>query len=76
MPRMARSSASIQAEITSIETLLQSSQGLYSSIGADGLSRTVNRSSLEERLDKLYQQLGRADGSSPMIVRGHVKGLR
>lgn len=75
-PTMARSASSIQAEISSIETLLQSSQGVYASIGADGVSRTVNRSALEQRLDRLYQQLGRADGSSPMIVRGYLKGLR
>lgn len=73
---MARSAASIQAEITAIETLLSSSASLSTSLAADGVSRTIDRSGLEARLDKLYQQLGRADGSSPMILRGVVRGLR
>jgi hypothetical protein len=73
---MARSAASIQAEITAIETLLQSSAGLSTSVGADGVSRSINRPGLEARLDKLYQQLERVDGSAPVIVRGVVKGLR
>jgi hypothetical protein len=72
---VARSIASIDAEIAAIEALLSSSAGLSTSIGADGVSRTIDRSGLESRLDKLYMQRDRADGSSPMIIRGVVKGL-
>jgi hypothetical protein len=71
-----RSSASIQAEIDRIETLLASGQGLYTNINADGASRSLDRAGLEKRLDKLYQFLSRADGTAPMIVRGVLRGLR
>jgi hypothetical protein len=73
---MARSAASIQAEITVIEGLLSSEQGNYSSVGADGVSRSIDRAELASRLDRLYQQLGRANGTSPMFARTYVKGLR
>ncbi len=74
---MARSAAAIQAEITSIETHLQSSDSVVSSVGSDGTSLSrADRSKLEERLDQLYQQLGRVDGTSPMIVRGRVRNFR
>lgn len=73
---MARSASSIQSEITAIEALLTSSGGLNASVGADGVSRTINRTGLERRLDVLYQQLDRASGDAPMIVRGVVKGFR
>lgn len=73
---MARSAASIQAEITAIESLLSSASSLYSTVTAGGSSRSIDRASLQARQDQLYQQLGRADGSAPMIVRGVVKGLR
>ena len=73
---MARSASSIQAEITAIETMLSSTAGLNISVSSDGVSRTIDRSGLESRLDRLYQQLGRADGSDPMFVRGRIKGLR
>jgi hypothetical protein len=73
---MARSAASIQAEIDAIEALLTTSASLVESVTADGASRTINRSELATRLDKLYQQLGRANGSDPMFVRGRIRGLR
>lgn len=73
---MARSAASIQAEITAIETMLASANGLYTAVSSDGVSRTINRGELTRRLDTLYQQLDRANGASPMIVRGVVNGLR
>lgn len=73
---MARSAASIQAEITAIENMLSSAESVYTSVGADGVSRSINRGELQKRLDQLYQQLDRANGSSPMIVRGFLKGLR
>lgn len=73
---MGRSAASIQAEITTLETHLQSSSSLINSTGADGVSLSYSqRSAIEARIDKLYMQLGRANGSSPMIVRGVVRGL-
>ncbi len=71
---MSRSAASIQAEITAIETQLQASESLYTSMGGDNVNRTINRPALEQRLDKLYQYLDRANGA-PMTVRGRVKGL-
>jgi hypothetical protein len=73
---MARSAAYIQGEITAIEALLASSAGLNITVSADGVTRTIARTGLEKRLDVLYQQLDRASGDSPMIVRGVVKGLR
>jgi hypothetical protein len=76
MMGMARSASSIQAEIDAIESLLQSSASLVESVAADGASRTINRAELASRLDKLYQQLGRANGSDPMFVRGRIRGLR
>jgi hypothetical protein len=73
---MARSAASIQAEITAIENMLSSAESLYTTVSATGGSRTIDRTALQTRLDQLYQQLGRATGAAPMIVRGVVKGLR
>ncbi len=74
---MARTAASIQSEIDAIEARLSSADGLVRSVGSDGSSVTYeDRSKLEVRLDKLYQMLGRANGSNPMFVRGHVDGLR
>ena len=72
---MARSLASIQAEITAIEALLGSTQGVLTSTGADGVSAAINRAELSRRLDQLYAQLDRASGTSPMFARGRVKGL-
>ncbi len=46
------------------------------SVSADGVSRTIDRKDLASRLDKLYTQLGRANGTDPMFVRGHIRGLR
>lgn len=74
---MGRSASSIQSEITVIETQLASASSLIQSTSADGTSVTqADRQKLEQRLDELYQQLGRANGSSPMLVRGRLKGLR
>lgn len=72
---MARSVASIQAEITAIETMLASSQGLLTTVGADGVSRSIDREALSRRLDQLYTQMDRASGTAPMFVRGVTKGL-
>lgn len=74
---MGRSASSIQAEIDILETHLQASTSLVQSQGADGTSAArFNRKDIEARLDQLYQQLGRANGTSPMLVRGVVRGLR
>lgn len=73
---MPRALSSIQAEIDRIEALLSSADGLYVTVSADGVSRSMVRADLERRLDMLYQQLGRANGSAPMFVRGRVSGLR
>lgn len=72
---MPRSAASIQAEITALENFLQSADSLLQSVGSDGTSRTVQRKEAAERLDELYQHLGRVDGSAPMVVRGRLDGL-
>lgn len=74
---MARSAASIQLEIDAIETRLTSAASMLEQGGVDGTNmRYSERSGLESRLDQLYQQLGRANGTSPMIVRTKVNGLR
>ena len=73
---MARSAASIQTEITAIEAQLPNAiaAASYSIAGRSKSNQTLE--SLTKRLDLLYQQLGRATGASPMLVRGVVKGLR
>jgi len=68
---MARSAASIQSEIDILETRLTATAGLLESGGGDGSSfRYSERVELQKRLDQLYQQLGRANGDSPMFARG------
>jgi hypothetical protein len=74
---MARSAAGIQAEITQIETYLASADSLITSASSNGASMSrANRQQLEKRLDSLYIQLGRANGTAPMFTRGRVRGLR
>ncbi|MBA3589960.1 hypothetical protein [Methylibium sp.] len=74
---MGRSAASIQAEITTLETHLQSGDSLVSGVASRGTSLTrAARAGMEARLDSLYQQLGRADGTDPMFPRGVITGLR
>jgi hypothetical protein len=73
---MARTAASIQAEIDRLETFLSSEATTIQSTSADGTSVThINRKQAEDRLDRLYIQLGRANGTSPMFPRGVVTGL-
>ncbi len=73
---MARSAASIQAEITTLETHLASADSLRSGVGSDGTSLSnADRASMSKRLDELYSQLDRATGNAPMFVRGRVRGL-
>ncbi len=73
---MARSSTSIQTEIDAIEAQLPNAikAASYSIAGRSKSNQTLD--ALTKRLDKLYQQLGRTNGTSPMLVRGVVKGLR
>lgn len=74
---MARSAASIQAEITTIEAYLAGADSLVSAVASRGTSVTnASRKDLTDRVDQLYMQLGRVDGTSPMFARGNVTGLR
>lgn len=73
---MARSTALIQAEIDSLESEIAKAVKAQSYSIAGRSKSNQSHASLTARLDKLYQQLARANGSSPMIVRGHVEGLR
>ena len=71
---MGRSAASIQTEITALEAAITN---LVQSIGSDGTSvQNADYKAKTERLDRLYQQLDRAAGTAPMLVRGVVRGLR
>lgn len=73
---MARSASAIQAEITIAEAQLAA---IYASksYGINGRSKTTqDLKQVTDRLDQLYLQLGRANGTSPMFVRGVVRGLR
>ncbi len=72
---MGRSAASIQAEITIIETELQTAASLITTATSDSTSVTKQRAALEKRLDQLYIQLDRATGAAPMFVRGVVRGF-
>ncbi len=74
---MARSAASIQASITILETFLASTDSFIKIATSDNTSVSkLTRKEARDELTELYQDLGRADGSSPMLVRGVVKGLR
>ncbi len=73
---MGRSASSIQAEIDRLETFLSGAGTTIASTSADGTSTTlINRKDAETRLDRLYLQLGRANGTAPLLVRGVVTGL-
>ena len=73
---MARSTASIQSEIDQLEAYLASADSLVTGASSNGASITrAQRTGIEMRLDKLYQQLGRADGSNPMFARSRLRGL-
>lgn len=71
---MGRSAASIQTEIAALEVEVSS---LVQSMASDGTSvQKADYAAKTSRLDKLYQQLDRASGAAPMLVRGVVRGLR
>jgi hypothetical protein len=73
---MGRSASSIQTEITTLETHLASADSMVLSVNSDGTGITrARRAELESRLDLLYQQLERANGTAPMFVRGRIKGM-
>ncbi len=73
---MARSAATIQVEIDAIEAQLPNAiaAASYSIAGRSKSNQTLD--TLTKRLDLLYQQLSRANGTSPMVVRGVPSGLR
>jgi pyrroloquinoline quinone (PQQ) biosynthesis protein C len=73
---MARSATAIQTEIDAIEAQLPNAiaSASYSIAGRSKSNQTLD--ALTKRLDVLYQQLGRANGTAPMLVRGVPKGLR
>ncbi len=74
---MARTAALIQAEIDRLETFLSSAATTVANVASDGTTiGYINREKASLRLDALYQQLGRADGTSPMLMRGRLRGLR
>jgi len=71
-----RNAAQIQAEITIIEAHLASAASLTRSAGSDGTAITnESRTELSKRLDMLYAQLGRTNGTNPMFARGRIRGL-
>ena len=73
---MPRSTAHIDAEIAVIETRLAAADHYVRSGGSDGTSITHEaRSDLEKRLDRLYIQKDRLDGTAPMVSRGRLAGL-
>lgn len=73
---MGRSASSIQAEIDRLETFLSGAGTTIQSTSSDGTAVThINRKQAEDRLDRLYIQLGRVNGTSPMFPRGVVTGL-
>lgn len=74
---MGRSAASIQAQITAIEAFIASGGGLAKSVQANGVSEsTMTMDEATALLNQLYAQLGRANGTAPMISRGITLGLR
>lgn len=73
---MGRPASSIQAEIAILEGEL-AAIARSSSYSINGRSKTnQNYQQITKRLDQLYTQLGRANGSTPMITRGVLRGLR
>lgn len=74
---MSRTATSIQAEIDRLETFLSGAATTIQGTSSDGTAVThINRKQAEDRLDRLYIQLGRVNGTSPMFPRGVVTGLR
>ncbi len=74
---MGQSAALIQARIDVLETFLGSADSLIQSVGSDGTSLTkTDRASAAKELRQLYMDLGRVSGTSPMLARGRLRGLR
>lgn len=72
---MARSAALIQAEIDALEAAIPSIIRA-ASYSVNGRAKANQRlKEIADRLDMLYQMLDRVNGTSPMLVRGVVKGL-
>lgn len=73
---MPRSAASIQAEIDRLETDVAGASAVLQSAGSDSSSASkIPYADKIKRLDWLYVQLGRVNGTAPMIVRGVVRGM-
>jgi hypothetical protein len=73
---MPRAASAIQSEITTLEAYLTSADSIVAAAGSNGTSLSrESRANLERCLSLLYQQLDRANGNAPMLVRGRVKGL-
>lgn len=70
-----RSTTSIQTEIDALEAQLPNAIAAQSYSIAGRSKANQAYEALTKRLDQLYQQLGRANGTSPMLARGVVKGL-
>jgi hypothetical protein len=71
---MGMSVARISQEIAAVDAVILGAPS--TSVSADGVSRTIDLTALYARRDQLQRMLDRATGSSPMILRGVVKGLR
>ena len=73
---MPYSIADIDAELAVLRGHLQSSQGLLSSVAADGTSTTFARlADIHARIDELERRRARLTGDSPMFRHGRVPGL-
>jgi hypothetical protein len=73
---MARSAASIQVEIDALEAQLANAIAASSYSVAGRSKANQSYDTLTKRLDQLYMQLSRANGTAPMVVRGVPSGLR
>lgn len=74
---VARTATEISAEIAVLEARLASVHSLARSVNSRGTGITnESRKDMQERLDALYAQLGRVNGTAPMFARGIVTGLR
>lgn len=73
---MPRSAASIRTEMSLIEAQIPGAiaAASYSAPGRSKTNQTLQ--ALTQRYDMLQMQLDRVEGTSPMLVRGVVRGLR
>ena len=73
---MARSASSIQAALAEVDAAISKAveAQAYSVGGRSKSNQSLDV--LNKRRDQLQQQLDRATGASPMLMRGVPKGLR